>query len=44
LLLSTLKGAPTTAKGVKKDDKLTAQCQVGGSDGTMMMLTDCELK
>ena len=33
-----------TEKGVKKGDKITAQCQVGGSDGTLMMLIDCALK
>lgn len=37
-------GKAAKEKGVKKDDKITAQCQIGGSDGNMMMLTDCELK
>jgi hypothetical protein len=37
-------GKAAKDKGVKKDDKITAQCQIGGSDGNMMMLTDCELK
>lgn len=38
-------GKAAKEKGIKKDDKLTAQCQIGGADGTaLMMLTDCELK
>lgn len=37
-------GKAATAKGVKKGDKITAQCQIGGSDGNLMMLTDCVLK
>ena len=38
-------GKAAKEKGIKKDDKVTAQCQIGGSDGNnMMMLTDCELK
>jgi hypothetical protein len=37
-------GKAAKDKGVKKDDKIMAQCQIGGSDGNLMMLTDCELK
>ncbi len=38
-------GKAAKEKGIKKDDKVTAQCSIGGSDGNnMMMLTDCELK
>jgi hypothetical protein len=37
-------GKAATAKGVKQGDKLTAQCKIGGSDGNMMMLTDCTLQ
>jgi hypothetical protein len=37
-------GKAVTGKGVKKGDKISAQCQVGGSDGNLMMLIDCVLK
>ena len=37
-------GKAVTDKGVKKGDKVSAQCQIGGSDGSLMMLVDCELK
>ncbi len=37
-------GAAASKKGVKQGDQVTAQCSVGGSDGKMMMLIDCELK
>jgi hypothetical protein len=37
-------GKAATDKGVKKGDKVTALCQIGGSDGALMMLVDCELK
>jgi hypothetical protein len=37
-------GKAVTDKGVKQGDKVTAQCQIGGSDGNLMMLTECALK
>ncbi len=38
-------GKVAKEKGIKKDDKITAKCSIGGADGTsLMMLTDCELK
>jgi hypothetical protein len=37
-------GAAASKKGVKAGDSVSASCQVGGSDGKMMMLTDCVLK
>ena len=37
-------GKAATDKGVKKGDKITAQCQIGGSDGNLMMLVECALK
>jgi hypothetical protein len=37
-------GKAATSKGVKKGDRITAQCQVGGSDGNLMMLIECALK
>lgn len=37
-------GKAAKDKGVKQGDKITAQCQIGGSDGTLMMLTDCALR
>jgi hypothetical protein len=37
-------GKAATSKGVKKGDKITAQCQIGGSDGNLMMLVECALK
>ena len=37
-------GKAAKDKGVKQGDKVTAQCQIGGSDGNLMMLTDCTLK
>jgi hypothetical protein len=37
-------GAAASKKGVKAGDQVTAQCAVGGSDGKMMMLIDCDLK
>ena len=37
-------GKAASAKGVKAGDTVSASCQVGGSDGKMMMLTDCALK
>ena len=37
-------GAAASKKGVKAGDQVGAQCAVGGSDGKMMMLIDCELK
>jgi hypothetical protein len=37
-------GKAASAKGVKAGDTVGASCQVGGSDGKMMMLTDCALK
>ena len=37
-------GAAASKKGVKQGDQVTAQCSVGGSDGKMMMLIDCDLK
>ena len=38
-------GAAAKAKGVKAGDTITAQCKIGGSDGSnLMMLTDCALK
>jgi hypothetical protein len=40
----TDQGKAAKDKGVKKGDKVTAQCQIGGSDGNMMMLTECALK
>jgi hypothetical protein len=40
----TDQGAGAKAKGVKSGDKITAQCQIGGADGKMMMLTDCAMK
>jgi hypothetical protein len=40
----TDQGKAAKDKGVKQGDKITAQCQIGGSDGTLMMLTDCTLK
>jgi hypothetical protein len=37
--------AALKAKGVKAGDTVTAQCKIGGSDGSnLMMLTDCVLK
>lgn len=37
--------AALKAKGVKAGDTVTAQCKIGGSDGSnLMMLTDCALK
>jgi opacity protein-like surface antigen len=36
-------GAAAKGKGVKSGDQVSATCQVGGSDGRMMMLTDCAL-
>ncbi|HEX5064303.1 MAG TPA: hypothetical protein VFV99_33240 [Kofleriaceae bacterium] len=40
----TDQGKAAKDKGVKAGDKVTAQCSIGGSDGNMMMLTDCTLK
>lgn len=40
----TDEGKAAKDKGVKAGDKVTAQCSIGGSDGNMMMLTDCTLK
>ena len=40
----TDQGAGAKSKGVKSGDKVTAQCSIGGSDGKMMMLTDCTMK
>ncbi|HTJ41425.1 MAG TPA: hypothetical protein VL463_04990 [Kofleriaceae bacterium] len=37
-------GAAASKKGVKAGDQVSAQCSVGGSDGKMMMLIDCDLK
>ena len=37
-------GKAAKDKGVKKDDKISAQCNVGGADGKLMMLIDCDLK
>ena len=37
-------GKAVTDKGVKQGDKITAQCQIGGSDGNLMMLIECALK
>ena len=37
-------GKAAKDKSVKKGDKVTAQCQIGGSDDHLMMLTDCTLK
>lgn len=38
-------GKAAKDKGLKKDDKITAKCAIGGADGTsLMMLLDCELK
>jgi hypothetical protein len=37
-------GAAATKKAVKAGDQVGAACQVGGSDGKMMMLIDCALK
>ena len=37
--------AALQAKGVKAGDTVVAQCKIGGSDGSnLMMLTDCALK
>jgi hypothetical protein len=40
----TDQGKAAKDKGVKAGDKVTAQCSIGGSDGNMMMLTDCTMK
>lgn len=40
----TDEGKAAKDKGVKAGDKVTAECQVGGSDGNMMMMTGCTLK
>ncbi|HEY5947891.1 MAG TPA: hypothetical protein VIV40_20465 [Kofleriaceae bacterium] len=40
----TDQGKAAKDKGVKAGDKVTAQCQIGGSDGNMMMLIECTLK
>ena len=40
----TDQGKAAKDKGVKAGDKVTAQCAIGGSDGNMMMLTDCTMK
>jgi hypothetical protein len=37
-------GAAAKQKGVKAGDQVAAQCKVGGSDGTQMMLIECALK
>lgn len=37
-------GKAVKEKALKAGDSVTAKCQIGGSDGTLMMLTDCELK
>lgn len=38
-------GKAAKDKGIKKDDKITAKCSIGGADGTaLMMLLDCELR
>jgi hypothetical protein len=37
-------GKAMKEKGLKAGDKVAAKCSIGGSDGKLMMLTDCELK
>lgn len=37
-------GAAAKQKGVKAGDQVTAQCSPGGTDGSQMMMIDCDLK